>query len=79
VFLGVIITVIVALLVVGISVILLIAVCRQCVYKPRQRASRAVIHKDNKDNKVAEVSASIEMNQNEAYTTFGTSQTEIML
>ena len=74
-FLGVLVAVVVAFLAVGISIISLIAVCHQCVYKPRRRASRAVTHKDNK---VAEVSASIEMNQNEAYATFDSSQTEII-
>lgn len=55
---GVFVTVVVAFLVVGITIILLIAVCHQCVYKPRRRASRAVTHKDNK---VTEDSASIDL------------------
>ena len=74
-FLGVFIAVVVAFLVVGTSIISFIALCHQCVYKPRQGASRAVTHKDNK---VAEVSASIEMNQNAAYATFDASQTEVI-
>ena len=71
---------IITLIVAGISIIVHIAVCYQCVYKPRQRASRTVTHKDDTDRGgeavyeivdnmgVAATSGStIAMEQNEAY------------
>ena len=71
---------IITLVVAGISIIVHIALCYQCVYKPRQRTSRTVTHKDDTDRGgeavyevvdnmgVAATSGStIAMEQNEAY------------